>query len=86
MKAKAPVIRRCISCRENFDREFLLKITKDKNSVLLINHGMGRSAYICKNQKCISDSKIIKKIQKALKTKIDQSFYEIIEMEIQNYK
>ena len=48
--------------------------------------GMGRSAYICKTEKCLQDSKIIKKLQKALKLNINRSFYEIFEKEIANYK
>tara|TARA_B100000073_G_C23713609_1_gene565118 strand:- start:114 stop:374 length:261 start_codon:yes stop_codon:yes gene_type:complete len=83
---KNPVIRRCISCKQNFDRDSLIKVTKDHNLGFLINEGMGRSAYICKRQKCVSDSKIKKRIQKALKAHIDPKFYEIFEMEIQNYK
>ena len=47
---------------------------------------MGRSAYICKTKLCTTDSKIKKKLQKALKHSFDDSFYEIFEMEIQNYK
>ena len=86
MITKKSVIRRCISCKQNFDRKCLIKVTKDHNLVFFINDGMGRSAYICKSQKCLSDSKIKKKIQKALKAHIDPKFYEIFEMEIQNYK
>ena len=32
---------------------------------------MGRSAYICNSKKCHSDSKIKKKLQKALKTSLE---------------
>jgi len=43
---------------------------------------MGRSAYICKSKKCYSDSKIKKKLQKALKTSLKPEFIEIFEKEI----
>ena len=86
MKSKLTVLRRCISCRVIQDRRNLLKITKDYKVGILMEKGMGRSAYICKTEKCLQDSKIIKKLQKALKLNINRSFYEIFEKEIANYK
>ena len=80
-----PVIRLCISCRKKYDRKDLLKITKDHNQGILFQQGMGRSAYICKSKNCYSDSKIKKKLQKALKTYLDSKFIEIFKKEITSY-
>ena len=74
-----PVMRVCISCRKTFERENLLKITKDHKQGMIFHKGMGRSAYICQSKKCYSDSKIKKKLQKALKTFLDPEFIEIFE-------
>ena len=82
---QTPVIRLCISCRKKYDRKDLLKITKDHNQGILFQQGMGRSAYICKSKNCYSDSKIKKKLQKALKTYLDSKFIEIFEKEITTY-
>ena len=82
---QTPVIRLCISCRKKYDRKDLLKITKDHNQGILFQQGMGRSAYICKSKNCYSDSKIKKKLQKALKTYLDSKFIEIFEKEITSY-
>ena len=79
------VLRVCISCRKTFDRKNLLKITKDHEQGIMIQKGMGRSAYICKSKKCYSDSKIKKKIQKALKTFLEPKFIDIFEKEIASY-
>ena len=46
---------------------------------------MGRSAYICKSKKCYSDSKIKKKLQKALKAFLEPKFIDIFEKEIARY-
>ena len=46
---------------------------------------MGRSAYICQSKKCHSDSKIKKKLQKALKTFLEPEFIDIFEKEIASY-
>ena len=51
----------------------------------MLHKGIGRSAYICKSKNCFRDSKIKKKLQKALKTKINTEFFDIFEEEIANY-
>ena len=85
MIQQTPVMRLCISCRKTFDRKDLLKITKDHNQGIMFHNGMGRSAYICKSKKCYLDSKIKKKLQKALKTYLEPEFIEIFEKEITSY-
>ena len=82
MIQQSPVMRLCISCRKTYDRRHLLKITKDHKQGILFQKGMGRSAYICKSKSCYSDSKIKKKLQKALKTFLEPEFIEILEKEI----
>jgi len=80
-----PVLRVCISCRKTYDRKHLIKITKDHKLGILFQKGMGRSAYICNSKKCYSDSKIKKKLQKALKTSLEPDFLDIFEKEITSY-
>ena len=84
MIRKTPILRICISCRKTYDREHLIKITKDHKQGIMFEKGMGRSAYICNSKKCYSDSKIKKKLQKALKTLLEPKFIEIFEK--RNYK
>ena len=72
-----PVMRICISCRKAYDRKNLLKITKDHKQGIMIQKGTGRSAYICKSKECYSDSKIKKKLQKALKIFLEPEFIDI---------
>ena len=85
MIQKSPVMRICISCRQTYDRKNLIKITKDHKQGIMFQEGMGRSAYICKSKKCYSDSKIKKKLQKALKTSFEPEFIDIFEKEITSY-
>jgi len=82
---KNPVLRICISCRKTYDRKHLIKITKDHKQGIMFQKGMGRSAYICKSKKSYSDSKITKKLQKALKTSLEPEFIDIFEKEITSY-
>ena len=85
MIEQSPVMRICISCRKTYDRKHLIKITKDYKQGIMFQKGMGRSAYICKSKKCYSDSKIKKKLQKALKIFLDPEFIDIFEKEITSY-
>ena len=85
MIQQTPVMRLCISCRKTYDRKDLLKITKDHNQGIMFQRGMGRSAYICNSKNCYSDSKIKKKLQKALKTSLEPEFIEIFEKEITSF-
>ena len=85
MIQRIPVMRFCISCRKTYDRKDLLKITKDHKKGVMFQKGMGRSAYICKSKSCYSDSKIKKKLQKALKTFLEPEFIDIFKKEIANF-
>ena len=82
MIRQTPVMRICISCKKTYDRKNLLRITKDHVQGIMLNKGMGRSAYICQSKTCYSDSKIKKKLQKALKTSLGPEFIDIFEKEI----
>lgn len=78
-------MRVCISCKKTYDRKNLLKITNDHKQGIIFQTGMGRSAYICNSKKCYSDSKIKKKLKKALKISLEPEFIEIFEKEIKSY-
>ena len=85
MIEQTPVMRLCISCRKTYDRKNLIKITNDHKRGIVFQEGMGRSAYICKSKTCYSDSKIKKKLQKALKTVLEPEFIDIFKKEITSY-
>ena len=78
-------MRMCILCKKTYDRKDLFKITKDHKQGVMFQKGMGRSAYICKSKDCYLNSKIKKKLQKALKTFLEPQFIEIFEKEITSY-
>ena len=80
-----PVMRMCILCKKTYDRKDLFKITKDHKQGIMFQKGMGRSAYICKSKDCYLNSKIKKKLQKALKTFLQPEFIEMFEKEITSF-
>ena len=86
MIKKTIILRQCISCKKTHERNNLLRITRDQNLGIIMKGGLGRSAYICKSKKCFTDSKIKKKLEKALKSPINPNFFDVFQREISNYK
>ena len=74
-----PVLRRCVSCRKLLNREKLFKVTRDHQDGVVLNDGMGRSAYLCPNEICIEDSWRRKRLQKALRCQVPASVIEVLQ-------
>lgn len=68
-------IRQCISCRNQFPREQLIRIVKTTDSIsnstqTVLNPNkfqLGRSAYLCKNASCVNLALKGKKVEKMLR-------------------
>lgn len=78
---KKEIIRKCAACRNSFNREELIKITKLKDGTLKINptsKELGKSVYVCKNSECI---KIFIKKKRLKASFASVSFDEILKTE-----
>ncbi len=73
------VLRRCVSCRQLFDRKHLWRIVRDFKDGVLLDKGMGRSAYLCPNQNCLKEALQRKRLQKALRCQVDESVVEVLQ-------
>lgn len=75
-------LRKCIVCKEQKTKDELIRIVKDKEGNISIDHSgklNGRGAYICKNKNCI-DSAISKKtLNRHLKTNVNAEIYKELE-------
>lgn len=81
--------RKCQSCKEIKDVSLMHKITKEfKSGKLFLNPNskiLGRSAYVCKNKKCISTLIKKKTLKKALKTDATQQIEnELLTIAVEN--
>ena len=74
-----PILRRCIACRKLLDRKQLLKVTKDHQNGVVLEGGMGRSAYLCPTEACLDESYRRKRLQKALRCQIPASVMEMLQ-------
>lgn len=82
MKTKKTPERQCISCRNMFPKNDLIRVVKQPDGTYLIdesNKSNGRGAYICKNEECIKKCIKSKLLNKSFKSNINQNIYEGLE-------
>ena len=77
--SQRPILRRCVACRKVLDRQELLKVTRDFQNGVVLNGGMGRSAYLCPTEKCLEDAWKRKRLQKALKCEVQFSVINLLQ-------
>lgn len=71
--------RRCIGCRNSFDKKELIRIVKSPEGTISLDitgKKNGRGAYICKNEKCLELAFKKKQLDYAFGYKVDSSVYE----------
>ena len=76
MNASRPVLRRCVACRELFDRSILWRVIRDHRDGVLLDQGMGRSAYLCRRESCLEEAQRRKRLHKALRCQVPDSAIE----------
>ena len=70
-------MRRCVSCRESFNQNELLRVCKQNDKLFIdIKQKMGgRGAYICKNKQCLQNAIKKKALSRAFKSNLDNEIY-----------
>ena len=83
------ILRRCISCKKQEDKKEFLRIVRTKNMEIFFDPNFkffGRSAYICKDKKCINYAFSKKRLEKALRvSQIDPELKKRIKEEVLEY-
>jgi uncharacterized protein len=75
-----PNYRRCISCRLVAPKNHFLRIVREHSTnKVSLHQGMGRSAYLCPQADCIALAKKKKRLERALKSVISPTIYELME-------
>ncbi|ABX09546.1 YlxR family protein [Prochlorococcus marinus] len=73
------VLRRCVACRKLIDRQQLWRVTRDHQGGVVLDEGMGRSAYLCPNEACLEEALRRKRLQKALRCQVQMSILEVLQ-------
>ena len=86
MNASRPVLRRCVACRELFDRSILWRVIRDHRDGVLLDQGMGRSAYLCRRESCLEEAQRRKRLHKALRCQVPDSALEELRKRLKSSK
>jgi predicted RNA-binding protein YlxR (DUF448 family) len=74
-----PVLRRCVACRQLLDRSLLWRVIRDHKNGVLLDRGMGRSAYLCPTEACLDEARRRKRLNKALRCQVPDSVVEVLQ-------
>ena len=77
-----PVLRRCVACRQLLDRRQLWRVIRDHQDGVLLDQGMGRSAYLCPNEDCLDETRRRKRLQKALRCQVQDAVLEALDQRL----
>jgi len=80
--SERPVLRRCVSCRQLLDRRQLWRVIRLTEGGMVLDQGMGRSAYLCPNRDCLEEAKRRRKLQKALRCQVAESIVAALEQRL----
>ena len=76
--------RRCIACRQSYQKKELIRLSKNENNILIDDTKkiVGRGIYLCKKVECIALCCKKKLLNKAFRTNIDEIVYD----QLKSYK
>jgi len=77
-----PVLRRCVACRQLFNREQLWRVIRLAGGGLALDRGMGRSAYLCPQPACLEEARRRKRLQRALRCQVPDAILEALEQRL----
>ena len=77
-----PILRRCVACRQLMDRNLLWRVIRDYRDGVLLDSGMGRSAYLCPRKTCLEEAYRRKRLQKALRCQVPETVLAALEQRL----
>lgn len=79
MKSKKIPMRKCVGCKENAEKNELIRIVKDKDDNIFVDESgkaNGRGVYIHKDSNCLESAFTNKELERSLRCKIDKDIYD----------
>ena len=68
-----------MTCRQLLDRQQLWRVIRDHQEGVVLDEGMGRSAYLCPNEACLEEALRRKRLHKALRCQVPNSVVEVLQ-------
>lgn len=79
----ADPLRRCVGCRQLFPRSQLWRLVRQFDShQVLLDQGMGRSAYVCRRLECLQAARRKQQMSRALKAPVPDSVFQELEQQL----
>jgi uncharacterized protein len=79
-----PVLRRCVACRSLSDRRQLWRVIRRAGGGIVLDQGMGRSAYLCQRLSCLEEARRRRRLQKALRCPVEESVLDALMQRLSN--
>ena len=73
------ILRRCVACRKLLDRSHFWRVIRDHKDGIILDSGMGRSAYICRTKECLEEARRRKRLNKALRCQVPESVLTVLD-------
>ncbi|MBF2027289.1 MAG: YlxR family protein [Oscillatoriales cyanobacterium C42_A2020_001] len=75
-----PNVRRCVACRKTAPKAEFWRIVRIHGfHAIVLDQGMGRSAYLCPQANCLKTAQKKNRLGKALKAPVPESIYHELE-------
>jgi uncharacterized protein len=76
-----PNIRKCLSCQKaGLKSEFWRVVRVD--GAIKLDHGMGRSAYLCPNLECLQQAQKKNRLGRSLRSQIDPEIFAALKLRL----
>ena len=82
--AGRPVLRRCVACRTLRDRRELWRVVRQAEGGVVLDQGMGRSAYLCPQLSCLEEARRRRRLQRALRCPLDERLLDVLMQRLSN--
>jgi predicted RNA-binding protein YlxR (DUF448 family) len=79
-----PVLRRCVACRCLTDRQALWRVVRQAGGGVVLDQGMGRSAYLCRQLSCLEEAQRRRRLQRALRCPVEASLLDTLMQRLSN--
>ncbi|MCJ2542133.1 YlxR family protein [Thermostichus vulcanus] len=80
-------LRRCVACRQLFPRSQLWRLVRQFDShQVLLEEGMGRSAYLCRQLDCLQAAQRKQRLNKALKASVPDELFQRLEAQLLSHQ
>ena len=74
-----PNYRRCISCRRTAPKQEFWRVVRSHSSnTIVLDQGMGRSAYLCPQAECLKAAQKKDRLSRVLKAPVPNQVYETL--------